>query len=75
MFMQYDMHQINHQSLHKSIMALLPAAGAIGDLREGALEEDVLLVIHNVHSSPVHRNDHLVLGQRGARESIRLIET
>ena len=34
-----------------------------GDLWEGELEEDLLLVIHHVHPRPVHRDDHVVLRQ------------
>lgn len=66
--------QISADQIDQWINACLPAAGAVGDLGEGALQQDVFLVIHDVHTSPVHRNDHLVLWQGGTRESVRLVE-
>ena len=43
-------------------------ATAAVDFREGALQEHVFLVIHNVHTCPVDCNNHLVLGQTWSRE-------
>lgn len=41
------------------------AAGAICDLREGALQHDMFLVIHDVHTRPVHGYDDLILRETG----------
>ncbi len=34
-----------------------------GDLWEGELEQDLLLVVHHIDPSPVHSNYHIVFGQ------------
>ena len=34
-----------------------------GDLREGELQQDLLLVVHHIDSGPVDGNDDVVLGQ------------
>ena len=47
----------------KAADSLLTGDG--GDLREGELEQHLLLVIHHVHARPVHRDYHIVLGQVG----------
>ena len=51
-----------------SLVTTGTAATAAVDFREGALQEHVFLVIHNVHTCPVHCNNHLVLGQTWSRE-------
>ena len=48
-----------------SLPATGAAAGALCDLGEGEFEQHVFLVIHDVHASPVHGDDHLVLWQAG----------
>ena len=37
--------------------------GDSGDLREGELQEDLLLVVHHIDSGPVDGDDDVVLGQ------------
>ena len=37
--------------------------GDSGDLREGELQQDLLLVIHNIDPGPVDSDDDVVLGQ------------
>ena len=37
--------------------------GDSGDLREGELQQDLLLVVHHIDSGPVDGNDDVVLGQ------------
>ena len=50
--------------LHCSVR--LPAAGNGSNLREGQLQQNLFLVIHNVHTGPVHSYDDIILGQTGA---------
>lgn len=42
---------------------LVPATRHSSDLRERELQKDLLLLIYKVNSGPVHRHDHVVLGQ------------
>ena len=51
-----------------------PAACDVGNLRICAFEENVLLVIDDVNTSPVHGDDDIVLRQAWSRESIRFEE-
>lgn len=39
-----------------------------------ALEEHVFLIVHDVHSSPVDGNDHVILGQTRAGKLVRFVE-
>jgi len=38
-------------------------AGDAGDLREGEFQQDLLLVVNHVDASPIHRNNHVILGK------------
>ena len=60
--------------VHVHRLVYIPAAGDTCNLWEGALQEHVFLVIHNVDTSPVDSNDNIILGQARAREAIGLKE-
>ena len=52
-----------------------PATRHLGDLGERQLQQDLFQIVHHVHPGPVHRDDHVVLGQARAGEFKRLVET
>lgn len=48
------------------LVLLIPAAGHSSDLGERELQEDLLLFINKVNPRPVHRHNHVILGQTGS---------
>ena len=67
---------LNHTRVNKTYNVCeerqLPAGGDGSDLREGELEQDLLLVIHHVHPRPVDRDDDVILGQARPGKLVRL---
>ena len=56
-------------------LAILPGAGDHGDFWELQVQQHVFLIIHHIHSGPVHRNDNVILGQTWPGELVRFVET
>lgn len=52
-----------------------PAAGHGHDLREGQLHQDLLLLIHEVHTCPVDSHDDIILGEAGAWVEMLVLRT
>lgn len=52
-----------------------PTTGNGCDFRERQLQQDLLLVIHNIDASPVDSDDDIILGQAGPRKLVGLVET
>ena len=53
----------------------VPAACDCCQFGKGAFEKDVFLIVDDVNSRPIHRDDDVVLGQTWSREFVRFVET